>query len=321
MVISIVIQRQTVLCYMYKSLILNHFSSWRRIVRFYSSVAIPLAIIIVLLAAVGFVASAISSAIRTDVATANTLAVKLRAQLGPPLAGTQEVAPTVGASLTPESRTSARPPAVPPPGLSTTDVITELAQFASTIREIYARAEQLNSLVPWVRDDPFADSRGDRDEMRHIFELEKGLPNLPQAAFELTKHYQDVRHFAQSLLDKVSFWYFGFTIFILPVFCALLGTLAYRLRSFEQQMRTRTFVPARANSARFLIGAMAGAVVGLFSNFSIEQEASIPPLAVAFLVGYAVDPFFAFLDGLLQTFTKRSPASPMPTPPQAGAKT
>jgi hypothetical protein len=52
-------------------------------VRFYSWVAIPLAIIIVLLATISFVASAISSAIRTDIATANDLAVKLRVQLGP----------------------------------------------------------------------------------------------------------------------------------------------------------------------------------------------------------------------------------------------
>ena len=48
------------------------------------------------------------------------------------------------------------------------------------------------------------------------------------------------------------------------------------------------------------------------------QGASIPPLAIAFLVGYAVDVFFAFLEGLLQTFTKDSPGSP--PPPPAGAK-
>ena len=107
---------------------------------------------------------------------------------------------------------------------------------------------------------------------------------------------------------------------ILPVFYALLGTLAYLLRSFEQQMSTRTFVPSEANSARFLIAAIGGAVVGLFNNFSITQGASISPLAIAFLVGYAVDVFFAFLDGLLQTFTRNTPASPPSTPPQAEAK-
>jgi hypothetical protein len=51
---------------------------------------------------------------------------------------------------------------------------------------------------------------------------------------------------------------------------------------------------------------IAGAVVGMFSNFNITQNASIPPLAIAFLVGYAADVFFSFLEGLLQTFTRRA---------------
>ena len=38
-----------------------------------------------------------------------------------------------------------------------------------------------------------------------------------------------------------------------------------------------------------------GEVVGLFSNFS--QGASLSPLALAFLVGYATDIFFSFLEG------------------------
>jgi hypothetical protein len=48
--------------------------------------------------------------------------------------------------------------------------------------------------------------------------------------------------------------------------------------------------------------------VGLF-NYSITQGASISPLAIAFLVGYAVDVFFAFLEGLLQAFTKKAVSS------------
>jgi hypothetical protein len=44
-------------------------------------------------------------------------------------------------------------------------------------------------------------------------------------------------------------------------------------------------------------------------NFAMTQGTSISPLAIAFLVGYAVDVFFSFLEGLLQTFTKsKAPA-------------
>jgi putative flippase GtrA len=74
-----------------------------------------------------------------------------------------------------------------------------------------------------------------------------------------------------------------------------------------------TFKPSsRANLARFLIAGIGGAVVGLFGNFTITQEASISPLAIAFLVGYAVDVFFSFLDGLVQTFTKRKSSAGSP---------
>jgi hypothetical protein len=75
-------------------------------------------------------------------------------------------------------------------------------------------------------------------------------------------------------------------------------------------MATRTFTPSVADSARFLIAAIGGAVVGLFNNFTIGQGASIPPLAIAFLVGYAVDVFFAFLEGALQTFTRGAGNAP-----------
>jgi putative flippase GtrA len=64
------------------------------------------------------------------------------------------------------------------------------------------------------------------------------------------------------------------------------------------------YATALANSARFLIAGIDGAVVGLFNNFTITQGAAIPPLALAFLVGYVVDVFFSFLKGLLQAFTK-----------------
>jgi putative flippase GtrA len=81
-------------------------------------------------------------------------------------------------------------------------------------------------------------------------------------------------------------------------------------------MSTRTFIPSDANSARFLIAGIGGAVVGLFNNFSITQGATVSPLAIAFLVGYAVDVFFAFLEGMLQSFTR----SANPTPAAAADK-
>jgi hypothetical protein len=258
----------------------------RSTVRKYWVVAICLAIIIVPFSVASFVSSAISNAIRADIVTANDLAVKLRTR---------------------------QPPLPQGPTYVDSGVITELQLFASTIRSIDGRARQLNKLVLGAEPDPYAKIRKDHPDAIHDkFQLPQGLPNLALAAEERTTVFQDVRYFGQSLLDDVSFFYGAMTACLLPVLYALLGTCAYLLRTFEQQISTRTFTPSVANSARFLIAAIGGAVVGLFNNFTFGQGASIPPLAVAFLVGYAVEVFFAFLDGLLQTFTKSSASSKPP---------
>jgi len=176
----------------------------------------------------------------------------------------------------------------------------------------------LNVLVLGIERDPFANIRNDPTAIHNTFELPKGLPNFAVAAADLTTVYQKVRYFAQSLIDDVSFFYGAISACLLPVLYALLGTCAYLLRSFEQQMTSRTFTPSIADSARFLVAAIGGPVVGLFNNFTITQGASIPPLAFAFLVGYAVDVFFVFLEGVLQAFTKGGATSA--TPPSSGEK-
>ncbi|HEX3471035.1 MAG TPA: hypothetical protein VHT28_07600 [Silvibacterium sp.] len=261
-------------------------------VRSYLRVAIWLAVFIVPFSVASFVATALSNAIRADIVTANALAVQLRSQLGPPKT----------------------PPAPLPTGLNEADVITQLQLYASTVRAIDARARQLNFLIFNFERDPFAYARKDPAKLHEIFQLPPDLSDLAKAADDRTIRYQDVRYFAQNVLDTVSIFYGAITACILPVMYALLGTCAYLLRTFEQQMSTRTFTPSDANFARFLIAAIGGAVVGLFNNFTLTQGASIPPLAFAFLVGYAVDVFFSFLEGLLQSFTRNTPASP-PAPP------
>lgn len=280
----------------------------RPTVRTYWVVALCIAAITVPFSLASFVSSAISSAIRTDIATANDLAVKLRTQLGPPPGVIPVVASTAKTGAAPQPTVPAEPDAV---------VIGELQQFATSIRAIDARARQLNVLLFHAERDPFASIRNDPAAVHNRFQLPTGLPNFAVAADERTVVFQDVRYFAQSLLDDVSFFYGAITACVLPALYALLGTSAYLLRTFERQMSTRTFIPSAANSARFLIAAIGGGVVGLFNNFTITQGASVPPLAIAFLVGYAVDVFFAFLEGLLQVFTKSTPASPTPSGAQA----
>jgi hypothetical protein len=264
----------------------------RPAVNTYFKVAICLAILIVPFSFLGFLATAISTAIRTDIVTGNDLAVKLRVIFPP--------------------KSAASSPSEPPPGIAAGEVVTDLQLFASNIRSIDARARQLNKLVCNSVRDPQKDIRKSPEEIHKVFELPDNLPDLAAAAYAKIKVYQDERYFAQKILDDVSFYYGAVTTCILPVLYALLGTCAYLLRSFEQQIQTHTLIPSEVNIARFLIAGIGGAVVGLFNNFNIAQGASIPPLAIAFLVGYAVDVFFAFLEGLLQTFAKNTTISQAP---------
>ena len=219
-------------------------------------------------------------------AALGALAVKLRAELGPP--------PSVAAQT----------PADAVKGVNPNDAATiaDLQLYAGAIRAIDTRARELNGFVLFTERDPLAAKRGDPKAIHDALQLPAALPNLAQAANDRTVVYQDVRYFAQSVLDDVSVFYGAMAACVLPVLYALLGTCAYLLRSFERQIATKTFTGS-GDWARFLIGIIGGAVVGLFNNFTIGQGASIPPLALAFLVGYAVDVFFAFLEGMLQQVT------------------
>jgi hypothetical protein len=281
-------------------------------VRRYLGWAVCLAAVIVPFSFASFVTSGFSEAIRKDVVAANELTVKLVAQ----------VHPSPGAAVASAVTMASQSESTVPAGLSVVEVVGELQQFASLIRSVDARARRLNGFVFFLERDPYQSLRGDQDAIHHKFQL---LPevtkHLEEAVDDRVMVYQDVRYFAQSLQDDVSTFYGAIATCLLPVLYALLGTCAYLLRSFEQEMITKTYVPSSANSARFLIAGIGGGVVGLFNNFTITQSASIPPLAIAFLVGYAVDVFFAFLEGLLQTFTKtRSGASAQASGAAAGAK-
>jgi hypothetical protein len=270
----------------------------RHAVQSYWKWAIGLAIVIVPFSIASFVTSGFSDAIRKDIVAANELAVKIVGQLRP------------SPDQTSGTETQSPPPL--PAGLSTVQVIGELQQFASIIRSIDGRARRLNYFVLKLERDPYADIRDKPDIVHATFQLPADLPSKLNEAFNSRiKVHQDVRYFAQSILDDVAIFYGAITACILPVLYALLGTCAYLLRSFDEGWRTKTFIPSIAHSARFLIAGIGGAVVGLFNNFTITEGASIPPLAVAFLVGYSVDVFFSFLDSLLQAFgkTKSGPAT------------
>jgi hypothetical protein len=128
------------------------------------------------------------------------------------------------------------------------------------------------------------------------------LQALREYGFKWIDAYQNIRVFAKGVQQSNLVYYGAITAYLLPVLYALLGALAYGLRCLSQEATARTYVPSYISVARISTAIIAGLVVGLFNNFT--QGVSLSPLAIAFLVGYAVEIFFSFLDSFLDSLKK-----------------
>jgi hypothetical protein len=232
-----------------------------------------LGVFLLLSSVLSFITTGLSNSLTADITLANQLAVTLNADI----ASQSAAAPQANAGANADSKD-----------------LTNLQQFAATIREVYGLSHQLRYFV-LAPDTNAIDEKDMEIKVPAVIrdEVEKKIPI-----------YQSVRYFAKDMQERTTLFYGALSNFLLPPLYAILGACAYLLRTFSEQIKTRTFAPSVAASARFIIAAIGGGVVGLFSNFTLGQETSLSPLAIAFVVGYATDIFFSFLDGLQTAFTK-----------------
>jgi hypothetical protein len=273
----------------------------------YEFVVIVLAFLIIPFSLATFITSGISKALNADIQRANEFAVKL----GDQYRATNELA----VKLEDQFRATREPDSKAPIQTRSQIVPRDLQEFAAIMRAIDARAWQLNFFVLYSVFDPDGRTWLDiwsnkRTNVRDRFEIPPGKADDPTVATDKIAVFQDVRYFAKSVDEFVSITYGAMADCILPVLYALLGACACLLRLFEAESKLRTFSLPDFHIARLFIAAIGGAVVGLFNNFNVNMTASISPLAIAFLVGYAVDVFFSFLETLLQTFKRRGDAAP-----------
>lgn len=262
-----------------------------RMLRFYKRIAIVLALVIMPFSFATFVGGELAKTINQDLDSGNKLAVAV--------GSLDEV------STTPGQNTKER-----------SDALRTLQEFAANTRALYAHAKQLDRLLLWnAIAVPYAREKTDQDYRKDDLELPPDLTNLSGVATKRIAVYQGIRYFAQTVQGTVTVIYGAFGTCVLPVLYALLGSAAYLLREFEQQLRTRTLTQTDAHVAHFVVAGISGAVVGLFCNFSSSptggivpfnfgQSSLASPLATAFLVGYAVDVFFSFLEGIIQSFNR-----------------
>ncbi len=107
-------------------------------------------------------------------------------------------------------------------------------------------------------------------------------------------------YFARSLKHSSDMTYGALGAYILPPLYAMLGACAFGFRNLLRTGAQPLSPTATAGPlVRLPLAALAGFVVGLFTDAT--KGLALPPLAIAFLVGYAAEIFFSFLDTMIET--------------------
>jgi hypothetical protein len=264
-----------------------------------------------------FVHAGMSNDISEKINSNNELALQLSALLDPPQ--------TVLGS-------SAKDDEIMPGG---NEILSRLQQFTTASRLLLERATLLNYLInefepkpsitahrlsfappkPSLAYKPFSELKIpfaferkpsevviDSKALEIRNEIEPTKAQLKGEFFAQLGKYQQVRAFARNVQQANLIIYGAFSAYVLPVAYAALGACAYALRTMSAQTMARTYLPSHQVFARVVIALIAGLVVGLFNNFT--GGISLSPLAIAFIVGYAVEIFFSFLDAFLETLKK-----------------
>jgi hypothetical protein len=267
----------------------------RRILRRNGLLSVALATVVMACSITTFLTTSMSTDIETGIAHANELSVKLHDQVGPP----RVPADAGEICLPPRS-----PPDPAIPSRDATVLTAELQDFASTIRALLTAATNLEKLnlrhETSPLDMPLADSPW-VTRPRDMLQLHPELIDPRAEAFCKIYAYEEVRSFAKNVRADTLAIYGALAAYLLPMLYAVLGASAFAMRDFSDRVKRRTLHPSSwGNTARTIAAMTAGAIISLFG--SLGQGLSLSPLALAFLVGYGVEAFFAFLDSLLATF-------------------
>lgn len=108
----------------------------------------------------------------------------------------------------------------------------------------------------------------------------------------------DLEHRVDLLLDSMQRYLF-------PVFLGVLGALTFILRSLITAVRDHTYTRnlLSLSFVRVCLGMMAGLLGSWFIPSTDSALKTLPPLAIPFLFGYAVEVLFALMDRIVNAFT------------------
>jgi hypothetical protein len=184
-------------------------------------------------------------------------------------------------------------------------VFEEMVEFSRKSTWLLQSASRLNFwFTPWWMTSSIEDVTFDETNKMGLDHLNVSpelttVAEIEREAVNQIKAYQSIRDYALGLCKIDSLIYSSLSTYFLPTVYALLGAFLYGFRFYSRLIRRKEFLPSAAHSARYFIAAIAGLVVGLFGSL-LPKGLSLPPLAVAFLVGYAVEAFFSRLDDLIR---------------------
>jgi hypothetical protein len=123
--------------------------------------------------------------------------------------------------------------------------------------------------------------------------------NLVKAGNYQIELYQSLRDYSQEKCTAYKDNGGAFSTYLLPLLFALLGAALCDLRCRQTRMpgdETGRNVPL--GSTHYTTAIIAGTLIGIFTSL-IPTSLSLPPLLVAFLLGYSVDTFTGWLDALI----------------------
>ncbi len=197
----------------------------------------------------------------------------------------------------------------------------QLQEFARNNRQLYAETIWLERLSLHGSENPYgspwmanASTRRENLEVTLPMLLPKNWwsdagkenpkPKEPEHAIDdgmkKLAVYQDIRAMAQNAEHTSDFFWSAILTYLLPVLYAVLGTFAFILRDLCARIKNCTYHASSArstNHSRVIVAAIVGTVIGLFDKL-MDSPVSASPLAIAFIAGYAVEPFFGLIDHL-----------------------
>lgn len=180
---------------------------------------------------------------------------------------------------------------------------------------------QLDQLTSWVNQPGLSDQIVNQinQDIDRLKEEEAILQRQKQGDIdrEMSRQVQLAAQFALVILQS----------YLLPLLYGILGAGTSVLRCLSKEIVNETYTDEKGTRhlLRVSLGALAGILVGWFA-FLIPNETttfvgSISPLAIAFLVGYNIELFFAMMDRALYSITERlqRPASTSPEETKPGS--